>query len=482
MNHSELDRFRLDDRVAVVSGGTGAIGRRLALAFAAVGAKVVAVGRSAEGASDLADEVSNLGSEALLVSADVTSKADADRAIDKAVARFGRVDIIVNAVGGGAGTALYPAEEYPEAEFDRIMDLNLRSDLLPTQAAARAMIKGGSGGRVLHISSVRGQLGINNGYLAYVAAKGAINAITRQQATEWAKYGITVNAIAPTFVSHAPGREPSRRREVQGRPPGTHPAQSDRGDGRSRWRGTVLLLRCVVVRDRSDPDPRRRPYRYPIERAMAFESVTPNVLTDITIRGCNPSYVITSDGIVVVDTPQLPTRAVAMRAEAEERGPIRYVTNTEHHVDHIFGNYFFKGAGTVIHHQGVADNFMVPTPLLDPFDYAAEAIPMSDPDGAAIMPARDVYFQDPNRAKIVFTGDVVLHVGDHTFNLIHTPGHTPGQIAVHVPEERVVFTGDTVFSRGPDVGHGVRRRPVDRGARTRSRDSTWTRSSPATAR
>jgi gluconate 5-dehydrogenase len=198
---NELDRFRLDGRVAVVSGGTGAIGHRLALAFAAVGAKVAAIGRSAGGATGLAGEISDLGSEALLVAADVTKKADADRAIDETMAKFGRVDIIVNAVGGGAGTALYPADEYPEAEFDRIMDLNLRSDLLPTQAAARAMIAGGRGGRVLHISSVRGQLGINNGYLAYVAAKGAINAMTRQQATEWAKHGITVNAIAPTFVA-----------------------------------------------------------------------------------------------------------------------------------------------------------------------------------------------------------------------------------------------------------------------------------------
>jgi cyclase len=178
---------------------------------------------------------------------------------------------------------------------------------------------------------------------------------------------------------------------------------------------------------------------------MSFEPVTPNVFTDVTIRGCNPSYVVTSDGIVVVDTPQMPSKAVAMRHEAEAKGPIRYIANTEHHVDHIFGNYFFKGAGTVIHHKGVADNFMVPTPLLDPFDYAAEGTQMSDPDGGALMPSREVYFQDPNRAKIVFTGDVVLHVGDHTFNLIWTPGHTPGQIAVHVPEERVVFTGDTVF-------------------------------------
>jgi cyclase len=179
---------------------------------------------------------------------------------------------------------------------------------------------------------------------------------------------------------------------------------------------------------------------------MTFENVTPNVRTDTTIRGCNPSYVTTSDGVVVVDTPQLPTKAVAMRAEAESHGPIQYVINTEHHVDHIFGNYYFKGAGRVIHHKGVYDNFMLPTPLLDPFDYAREAIPMNDPGGAAIFPERDTYFEEPNKAQIIFTGDVTLEVGDHTFNLIWTPGHTPGQIAVHVPEERVVFTGDTVFS------------------------------------
>jgi len=197
----ELARFRLDGRVAVVSGGTGGIGRRISLALAAVGARVAVLGRSAGGAADLQDEIAALGSEAHLVSADVTQRDDANRAIDEVMARFGRVDIIVNAVGGGAGTALYAAEDYPEDEFDRIMDLNLRSDLLPTQAAARAMIAGGNGGRVLHISSVRGQLGINQGFSAYVAAKGAINALTRQQATEWARHGINVNAIAPTFVA-----------------------------------------------------------------------------------------------------------------------------------------------------------------------------------------------------------------------------------------------------------------------------------------
>ncbi len=177
-----------------------------------------------------------------------------------------------------------------------------------------------------------------------------------------------------------------------------------------------------------------------------MEQVSANVFSETKLRGCNPSYVTTSDGVVFVDTPQLPTRAVAMRREAEDHGPIRYVINTEHHVDHIFGNYYFKGAGSVVHHQGVFDRFMVPGPELDPFAYAAEAIPTDDPDGAAIFPEREVYYADPNKGQIVFTGDLTLRVGGHTFRLLHTPGHTPGQIAVHVPEERVVFTGDTVFS------------------------------------
>src|SRR4051812_42324687 len=131
-HRDELARFRVDGKVAVVSGGTGAIGSRLALALARTGAKVAILGRTAERATDLRDEVASVGSEAHLATADVTKVDDVNRAMDAVVAHFGRVDIVINAVGGGAGTALYPAEEYPEAEWDRIMDLNLRSDLLVT--------------------------------------------------------------------------------------------------------------------------------------------------------------------------------------------------------------------------------------------------------------------------------------------------------------------------------------------------------------
>ncbi|MDJ0923206.1 MAG: MBL fold metallo-hydrolase [Acidimicrobiia bacterium] len=177
-----------------------------------------------------------------------------------------------------------------------------------------------------------------------------------------------------------------------------------------------------------------------------MENVTSNIFTETKVRGCNPSYVTTSDGVVVIDTPQLPTKAVQMRKDAEQHGPIRYVINTEHHVDHIFGNYYFKGAGQVVHHQGVYDNFMVVGPELDPFAYAKEALPTDDPAGEEIFPDRDEYYADPNKGQIVFSGDLTLRVGGHTFELLHTPGHTPGQIAVHVPEERAVFTGDTIFS------------------------------------
>jgi NAD(P)-dependent dehydrogenase (short-subunit alcohol dehydrogenase family) len=199
----ELQRFRLDGRVAIVAGGSGGIGLRACEALAAVGAKVTIIGQSEERLADAQRAVEAAGSEALAIKADMHSKSDADRSVAETVERFGRLDILVNAVGGGAGGALYKAEEYPESEWDRIVDLNLRTTLLPSQAAVRAMIAAGNGGRVLNLSSVRGQLALNAGYSAYVAAKGAINALTRQHATEWAKHGITVNAISPTFVRTA---------------------------------------------------------------------------------------------------------------------------------------------------------------------------------------------------------------------------------------------------------------------------------------
>jgi cyclase len=180
--------------------------------------------------------------------------------------------------------------------------------------------------------------------------------------------------------------------------------------------------------------------------ALELEQVTPNVFTTTKLRGCNPSFVVTSDGVVCIDTPQLPTKALAMREAAETHGEIRYLINTENHVDHIFGNYWYRGAGEIVNHQALWDIFMDPKAALDPFAYALEAIPTDDPEGEALLPDRDAYYANLPRGTIVFTGDLTLKVGDHTIRCLWTPGHTPGQLAVHVPEERVVFTGDTIFS------------------------------------
>ena len=192
--------FDLTGKVAVVPGGGGAIGSALAVGLATAGAAVAVTGRSHERLEEAVASIEAVGGQAHAVPGDATRPDDAQRMIDSTVTALGRVDIIVNAIGGGAGDVLHPAQDYPEQDWDWIMDLNVRSTLLPTQAAVRRMVAQGDGGRVLNISSVRGQLGIDAGYSAYVAAKGAIDSLTRQWATEWAKHGITVNAISPTFV------------------------------------------------------------------------------------------------------------------------------------------------------------------------------------------------------------------------------------------------------------------------------------------
>ena len=197
---SALDDFRLDGLVAVIPGGGGGIGSALAEAFAGAGARVVVTGRTQASLDATIERVQAAGGEGLAVVADATDEADAERVVRESVERFGRIDILVNAVGGGAGKALHSAETYPRDDWDWIMDLNVRSTLVPTQAVARQMIAQGGGGRILNISSVRANLGIKAGYSAYVAAKGAVSSLTRQWATEWAPHGIRVNAIMPTFV------------------------------------------------------------------------------------------------------------------------------------------------------------------------------------------------------------------------------------------------------------------------------------------
>jgi gluconate 5-dehydrogenase len=196
----QLDLFSLEGRVALIPGGGGGIGSALAEALAGAGGRVAVAGRTAKTSEAAVERIRAAGSEGVAITADVTNETDCDRMVAETIEHFGGIDILINAVGGGAGKVLHPAETYPRKDWDWIMELNVRSAVLPTQAVARAMIAQGRGGRILNISSVRANLGINAGYTAYVAAKGAISSLTRQWATEWAKYDIRVNAIMPTFV------------------------------------------------------------------------------------------------------------------------------------------------------------------------------------------------------------------------------------------------------------------------------------------
>ena len=160
------------------------------------------------------------------------------------------------------------------------------------------------------------------------------------------------------------------------------------------------------------------------------------------------------DGVVVIDTPQLPTKAVAMREAGRAHGPIRYLDQhrapRRPHLRQLLlqGRRHGRqppGRSTSGSWSSTRSSTRSRTPTRRS-RRRPQGTDLDDPEGVALWPDRDEYYRDPNKGRIVFTGDLTLRVGDHTFHLLHTPGHTPGQLAVHVPEERVVFTGDTIFS------------------------------------
>jgi len=183
-----------------------------------------------------------------------------------------------------------------------------------------------------------------------------------------------------------------------------------------------------------------------------MERVTENVYTITDIKGCNPSYIVTSEGTVVIDPPQMPTKVLEMKEEVLQKGPIRFLINTEHHPDHIFGNHFYAGLCPVIGHQYTLQDFWSTTAApdygvsfspLSLYELTAEAIEKNDPQGLALMPAEKDFIKNP--PTITFNNRLTFSLGDHVFELIHTPGHTRGQIAVYVAREKVIFSADTIF-------------------------------------
>ena len=186
--------FDLSGKVAIVTGGSGALGHDAAKGLAAFGADVVVTSRRAENleaaAKDIADST---GAKVLPVSCDAVDSESVEAMVQKAVAEFGRVDILVTAAGQADR---HPAEEFPIDSWQMVMDSLVKGTYLCCQSAGRQMIKQG-GGKIITIGSVRGEFGHPGGYSAYGTAKGAVHLLTKQLSTEWAKYQINVNSVAP---------------------------------------------------------------------------------------------------------------------------------------------------------------------------------------------------------------------------------------------------------------------------------------------
>ena len=193
--------FRLDGKVALVTGGYGGIGAAVCHGLAAMGAKVAVAGHNVEKCAALVDELKSAGHEAYGVGFNALSVADTRRLVDDVAAHFGRLDILVNTVGGQREEK---ADEVTEENFDHVIDLNMKSVMFQAQAAAKHMIAGGAGGKQVHFGSVRSQLALRGrGFAAYCAAKGGLSILCRQLAAEWAPHRVNVNVLAPTFVRTA---------------------------------------------------------------------------------------------------------------------------------------------------------------------------------------------------------------------------------------------------------------------------------------
>jgi NAD(P)-dependent dehydrogenase (short-subunit alcohol dehydrogenase family) len=191
--------FSVTGKVALITGASGGLGQTAACGLAEAGAKVMLTGRSTEKLAELAARISEAGGSAAYVTGHPANAQDVQRVVAATVEQFGGLDVLITAAGVNH---VQPIVEQPLEDWQEVMDVNVRGTWLACKEAGRVMIQQGRGGKVILFSSTRGALGMSN-YAAYSPSKGAINLMTRSLACEWGRYGINVNAIAPTVIHTA---------------------------------------------------------------------------------------------------------------------------------------------------------------------------------------------------------------------------------------------------------------------------------------
>ncbi len=198
---NEFPNFGLDGRTALVTGAARGLGRTIALALANAGADVALGFRDAGSGGTLAAEIEALGQRALPLQMDVQKLDEISSATEKAIAHFGKIDILVNNVGVGPEN---PIEAVREEDFDYTLAVNLKGTFFTSQVVGRHMIGRGEG-RIVNMGSQAGFVALP-GEAVYCMTKAAISHLTKCMAVEWGKHNITVNAVAPTFIA-TPGTE-----------------------------------------------------------------------------------------------------------------------------------------------------------------------------------------------------------------------------------------------------------------------------------
>jgi NAD(P)-dependent dehydrogenase (short-subunit alcohol dehydrogenase family) len=193
-NAMTLEMFDLRGKKAMVTGSTRGLGETAAMALAKAGADVAVCGRVKADLARVAGAIRDMGRESVGVSFDVTSKPDIHRGVSEILDQLGPIDILVNNAGMNHR---FPVLEYAEEHWDQVLNTNLKGYFLVAQAVVPQMIERGYG-KVVNISSILGAVGLPN-QLAYASAKGGVNQMTKVMALEWAKQGVRVNAIGPTY-------------------------------------------------------------------------------------------------------------------------------------------------------------------------------------------------------------------------------------------------------------------------------------------